>query len=243
LSQKFTIEDLSAYLDGELDEDRSNALEQALETDAALREELERLSATDAELRSLSDAILKDQIPERLLKTLETPSATTPGSRQFDWLKGLLAPAPLGFAMLALVAGLMLSPTIAPTAQAPSLIVENTDGRLTASPALASFLSEAASGTKTSVDGNAAVILLSLSTASDQKCRHYQIGLTTGLACKSGETWEIETLQSVSTPPSGDYQLASGPDMVAIQSAISQLPGVTPLDTAQEQAAIAADWQ
>jgi hypothetical protein len=71
MNQKPTIETLSAYIDGELDPEEMQAVEEALEKDQAAADELARLMVLNEMLTGAYDDALKGPIPLRAAQPLQ----------------------------------------------------------------------------------------------------------------------------------------------------------------------------
>lgn len=71
-------EQLSAYIDGELDQAEMSAVAQRLETDENARAELDRLKAADALALAMFDKDISDPVSLDLVKSIKAATLETP---------------------------------------------------------------------------------------------------------------------------------------------------------------------
>ena len=101
----FTREDLVAYLDGELPEQESQAIEESLGKNEALRSEVDSLSKTWQMLDELVPVRASEEFSAKTLASLATVKNEEPTRRRIDW-RELVAPC-TGISLVALSAVLM----------------------------------------------------------------------------------------------------------------------------------------
>ena len=97
---------LTAYIDGELDEGETRALEAALSKDPALRALEERLRSVVASVEALPHPAPSTALRRRVLAAIETPSLR---ERLSAWLSGP-ALVPAGLAVAAAVTAVLVWP-------------------------------------------------------------------------------------------------------------------------------------
>jgi surface antigen len=72
MNQKFDERTLSAYVDGELDSETMRDIEAFIETDANARKYVVNAVKTTARLRAMTNEVLHEEVPERLLSVLHS---------------------------------------------------------------------------------------------------------------------------------------------------------------------------
>jgi len=83
-AQAYTDDDLHAWVDGQLPQDRRLAFEQAMAQDAALAARANELQRQNAWLRGGLDPMLEEPVPERLVAATRVNPAPLPAARR--WL-------------------------------------------------------------------------------------------------------------------------------------------------------------
>lgn len=103
-------EQLSAYLDGALPPEDMQAVEDALEHDAALQDELEALMAGDAIAQDAFGAMLDEAVPQSLISAIENAVPAQPANQPARPTRfvGLAAAAVVGALVVGSLAGYML---------------------------------------------------------------------------------------------------------------------------------------
>lgn len=236
-------EQIAAYLDGTLVDAELAAFEAELEQDDALANEVARLSANDALLRAAFDAPMQQPVDAALLERmgLAALQAQPPGSppagavaandnpwfwRRWQWpLSGAIA------ASLALLA--LLQPGLRSQEQSE----------------FAAALDSAPSATPFGLaDGGSITPRLTFAASGGRFCREYlqtgRAGTATGIACRSGGTWQIEAVvkSGAALPDRSEIVAASGENSADLDKVYARLGASDPLDAAAEQALIANNW-
>lgn len=245
-------EELIAFLDGELPDDRLAAVEAALAADPALADRAEALAASDHAVRAAFDAVLKEPVPPALLAaaTPATPAvidlAAVRAARQQEraapvagrlrwWQPAALAAS--------LAIGFVIGNGVPQSgdAAADPLIIADAAGTR-AGPTLAAALAGTRSGTDTTLPGGVLRPVISVRAEDGRLCRQFGIqqaqSAITALACRTGNQWQIVVASSTAATRT-DYALAAGPGEAAITAALEALGAGEPLDAAGEAAALA----
>ena len=235
--------ELSAYLDGELDPARADALETRLAAEPELAERLAALRTAEARFVRELEAVEDAPLPEGLLSLLESgdaaPAANVAGLQQ-------RRPAPLPLALaagIALVVGFLLARLVVPPAGAPgdSLLA---GGVVDSASPLHDVLQHQPSGTLTELAGGAVVTpVMSFAAEGGGYCRELQVQSAAGgsraLACtRSGAAWQVEVAEFAPADAAG-YQVAGSSSAVARAGARRRAG--EPLD-AEEEAALLGRW-
>lgn len=226
-NQTITDEQLSAYLDGMLDEADVRALEAALENDPGAGLRLVRMARNDRSLKQHFREAARRPVPEAISAMLE------PAPRQErSWWSGLAerltswsaTPAPLqamGAVAVLAVVGIGVLTMFDPGA--PFNGAPRQAAVVRALPSTSSevsrFLDEQPSGEALSLDGSGrALVDMSFQHADGRYCRQYRVVLgeasssIAAIACRSGSEWQEVLIQRVDNPiaESGMFQTASG---------------------------------
>lgn len=82
MDEKITMEMLSAYVDGELDDAAARDVERAMARDAGIRSEVQSLRECDAALRAALAAPAREHPPERLVNVIEDGFAARAARRR-----------------------------------------------------------------------------------------------------------------------------------------------------------------
>ena len=246
-------EDLTAFLDGELDEAACLRIETALETDPALRDRLNRLNRADEAVRSAFGAALNEgrtQSLEDAIRAAVAGQSAKPAvtAEVLPFARPDRRPAPWVWpAMMAatLVMGVLVGRTITPATGGGDWIAPAGAGAPAAGPKLASALSRTPSGVAFDLaDNRKGQVSLTFASASGDLCRQFQItdaaGKQDALACRRGrEAWRLVALAA--TAPAGGggtFRTAAGPGEDPVSAVADRLIAGEPMDAAQEAAAL-----
>ena len=238
-------EQLSAYLDGELEAAERDRLLAALEKDNELRRLAELLRQNDERLRAASRSLVRDEVPERFVRLFgkeaerDRPVPSVPASagqasnynRRLTWR--------LGSAMAASLAiGLLLGSEFARG---------GSDGLMSAP--LEAGLDHAVSGTEFKLaSGEQLAPRLTFARKGGGYCRQFQLksksATASGIACRSDGDWTLEALMPGSRPSASDgYIVAEGSSDPRLDDLIDSLREGDPLDPAAEAELIRRDWR
>jgi hypothetical protein len=237
---------ISAYLDGALDAAGMAEFERAMAQDDALAAEVERLLGNDDLLRAAFDGPMQNGIDDALLERMgladPAPSAEVialpvsgeqsiaANDNQPIWRRWRL---PAAGAMAAAIA-------LAITLGLPGSGGMPFSAALDATP----------SGQLAMLDDGAELMPVLTFVAGDGRfCREFSLGTGSqggkGIACRSGAgAWQVEALEGGATrlTDSGQIVLAAGAESTALDAAYDRLAATDPLQSAREEALIAADW-
>ena len=244
MSERLELNDelLCAYMDGELDAAMRARVEQALVDDAGARVRLERMRVADGRLKAeipLSALQPDDPLSARILDGKAVPPrASRP-------------PLRLGAVITALAAGiggvivgfvLARSQEVPPTpfvaaAPAPALSGASSNRLLLAA------LNSGESGKAVEQGGRSARIILTFEADDGRYCRafrsHESGAAAEGVACRSGEQWEVVAWDGTVDPDEG-FRSAGASEL--LDDVMDRLGGGAALEAADERALIERHW-
>ena len=234
---------LSGFLDGELDGDSRAAVEArtAREADAAAL--LSRLRGNDDLVRAAFDGPMQEGVPERFAAAIDaglashaqaerTPRVMPGNDNQPRWwhLSGAVAAS--------LAIGLVLGTQFMPSGHGATGSVALSDA-LDATPSLQ---------TVTLASGERLTPQLTFAQSGGGYCRQFRMTIAdrdqAGVACRTTGQWAVEALlPATSTGSARDaYVTAEGPEPSGVAEVIDARRAGDPLNAAAEQALIARDW-
>jgi len=239
---------LSQYLDRELADAETTALERRLANEPGLRATLDKMRRVDDNLRVTLHPAGCDEVPPRITALLEAACPAASNIVPFPSRRGRAGVGLAVAASLLAAVGLWLAPqwrvadhSIHPADAGNDLVAR----------ALEDTASSADEWTSLD-DGGRLRAVLSFAGASGQWCREYQLGLGSeqwrGVACRSHDNgaWHTQVLveeHSVAADTGMDYQPAGADDLDTISRYISDHATDIPLSASEEAALIANDWQ
>lgn len=215
---------IGAYLDGELDAERSAMVEQQLRADKGAAARLERMRA--------ADDVLKRALPAARISQDDALAASILAAQPFahrrDWALRIAALA------AAAVFGLLIGRGASNDAPAPYAI----------SAQEARLLDTQPSGRVTEISTGAFEVVLSLQSEAGDVCRQFRLTRdmqsTDVLACRRGvEEWRMV---AAATAASVEGYVPAGANS-PLDAAIEALGPVQALDTVQEGEQISSGWR
>jgi len=227
-----------AWLDGELSGPEADAIAERVAADPSLSKLADEHKAMQSRLKAALDSVAEMPVPDRLLHAISTPGTVidfgAARTRRRAWLD--LA-WPQWTAMAATLAlGIFLGTMIAPGPTGP---VEVDRGRLYAAGALGQALDTRLASTPA---GNGARVGVTFRDRSGTICRSFAEGQSAGLACRSGDRWQVRGLFAGQSGEASEYRMASSIDPRLAALIESTIAG-EPFDAAEEKAARARGWR
>lgn len=255
----WTDEQLSAFLDHQLEDHDADALMDDLSRDDSLAARLAELTEANAAISGAFDAPLHEPVPERLLAIVEGfKDANVDISRSADVVDlaarrdAKAAPKPLAQPQerwrMPLAAGFALVVGAVAGAQFGSMAG---DRRLTQLEAavidsrdpLHRVLSTTPSAESATLPGDAQVRpILSFVDGSGRLCREFEmashVSTALGVACRGEDNWRLELLVPAADRPDGaaGYVQASGYNEAAVDAVLGRLKASEPLSAERERA-------
>lgn len=198
-NESITDEELSAYLDAELDPARADEITARLAADEALLNRLTQLRSAQAELTEQFQALNDTPLPDNINELLQTESASSSASV-------------LPFKPRPSVSRLLPGMAAAATIVLAVMLVWQQPSTASLNPQIAAILNDAADASSTPLaDGQLQV--LATYEAAQQRCRTYLHATSEqtrvhGLACqRAGSDWQVEL--EVSEKTAAGYQTAT----------------------------------
>lgn len=239
-----TDEELMAYVDGELDAGRREALRQEIAASTDLAQRVAEQQALRDRLNHAFDPTLDEPVPSRLTnlasraRVVDFGSAVPRRSSRIAWLSGLALAA-------GIVLGVALGPVLLQLArERPEIVASGAE--VAAGGALADALSQRLASEQAASDP----IRLGVSflAKNGEYCRTFisRRGDATlaGMACRHGAEWRVDALQSVTIVPGdadGYRQAATSLPPLVLQAAEAAMTG-DPLDAVGEADARDHHW-
>jgi hypothetical protein len=229
---------ITAWLDDEMSPRERRDFEAAVSASPELGMRVARLSRIERMLAPAFAETLNEPIPDRFDAILRRrPAFSLDGMRAF--LSDMFTVRQAGMVAASLVVGVVVGGVLlARSAGGPGL--EPANGAFAANGDMAVKLASLQSGQ----GGEGFNIRLSLIDDSGRYCRQFETASATGLACRDGDNWTIDTLSTtVHAAADGAYVMADGTADPAIAAAMVRRGVKQVLDQAEEAAAIKAGWK
>lgn len=232
---KFSDEMLMAYADGELDLVSRAEIEAAMAQDPEVAAAIERHRRLAGRVRAAYEGVVDEPVPEKLASlaggatVTQLRRAPQPGRWSMPQWAALAASV-----TAALAVGMLVS-------RAPSEPYEETAAGLVAR----GVLEEALTTRLASASSESTVqIGLSFRERGDNYCRTFHMereAPLAGLACRSGEDWQIRVLAAARSRQ-GELRPAGAMPMAVLHAVDAAIDG-EPLDAAEEAEAREAGWR
>ncbi len=233
---------ITAFLDGQMNDEDARSFEDAMEQDPDLAKEVARLAGNDQLLRTAFDAPMHATVDDALLArmglgepkgadVIPFPATRAANDNSNSWRKWQW---PLGGAIAASLALMLVTQVGQGPASQEALSIA-----LDATPS---------SSTVRMADGRSITPKISFASADGRFCREFlQTSAEkseTGIACRSDGRWSIEALAKggAALPGSEEIVTASGEDTSKLDAAYQRLGASDPFDAAKERALIAKRW-
>ena len=226
---------LIAFADNELPDAERAEVEAALASDPALRAQLEAQQQLRRRLSAGFDPVLEEEIPTILMTAAQRPSNVLP------FASAMRAPrwsVREWSAMAASLAGGLIIGLGVMANQSP--MIAATDHGLVAHGALARALDTQLAADAPSV----ARMGISFRNQNAEYCRAFSLvqQQTAGIACKTGDQWQIG-MTAHAAAPTGEVRTAASETPPQILSAIDASIEGDPLDAVGEARARASGWR
>ncbi len=226
-----------AWLDGELDPAESAQVEAAVAADPRLARMAEQHRGFGKRLSEAFETVVDAPLPERLASAVKPPRSAIIdfGSRRSrrGW-----SPLPQWAAMAAsLVLGIVVGTAL--IGERGASPVEIRGGQMVAAGQLDNALEQQLASAGAARDLRIGV------TFRDQAgavCRSFTDQRSSGLACRTGDRWQVRGLFDAPQGQAGDYRMAAGADPNLAALIDSTIAGDA-FDAAQERAARDRGWR
>lgn len=242
---KWSDEQLSAFLDGELPANEMDALSREVEADKELAARLDRLSEANvayvAAVGSIDDAPMSTGLKAAMAAG---PAAKVIQFRPRNIGAFVMEHRAIAAALVCAAAVWSVFSTMRPAGDVPP----DSQGYIAAASPLHRMLEETPSSVPVKLPGGVeATPRLTFATAAGSFCRQYRLQSATGsseaIACREDDGWRIEV--AVFGAPGanpGDFQTAAGSASQTLDAFIDRAIAGEPLDAEQESDAIDRGW-
>lgn len=248
-----TNEQLSAFVDGELEDDLSSTVSAMIKEDPELMARVEKLQITDGIISRTYSAIDEKPMPQGVLDLLEADEEKNKLSTFFNKFGEFFTgkqTLSLAFSMAAItIISIPVVTTILSTSQHSTLVLS---GTIDKSSMIYDVLEMSPSTTLTALgDNNKLTItpIYTFKTTTGNYCREFVQQLrdqqARAIACRNNNNWEIQVagLEIVSANDGGEYSTASMADSVKFDLFIEKNIANEPFDSNEEQIIIEKRWQ
>lgn len=234
MTTRFNDDQLSAFIDGELEPDQQKVIERALAQDPELGERVRQLKHVDRLIVEAYSEIENSPMPEGLMNLLQVPVASERASEAknvVDFPTTSVSPKKtFGISAVAASVALMIGVAIGSLLDRDdnatkdllafgSIIQPDSD--------FYSTLESQASGTSKSTSFGNISVILSFKSKSGEFCREFALAEDSqsarALACRTSNGWEMRlaSFSSQSQPSAGEYIPASAAEDQAFADALS----------------------
>jgi hypothetical protein len=251
VSERFELNDelLCAYMDGELDAQMRERVEQALVDDAGARVRLERMRVADERLKAevpLPVAQPDDPLSARILEGKPiAPSLALPRTRgRGKWGVAITAlAAGIGGVVVGFVLSRSQEPKVVPVVA--SVVPASTSLSGASSNELLLATLESGESGKPAVEGDRSVqIILTFESDDGRYCRTFGArdarGAAEGVACRTGGRWQVVAWDGTADPGEGLH--AAGASEL-LDDVMDRLGGSPALEVAEERTLIEQHWK
>ncbi len=234
---KITDETLSAFLDSELPENEMEQVRLALETDDELVMRLAELSEVDALLKQHASLIDQQPLSEALAKTVAKLQ-----NNNLVQLSAWQRVKQAANKNLAIAASIAVVFGVGTT----SYFQTQSNSSLVAQHIATALDTQLSTDEVTQADGTTFKASLSFANLQGELCRQYEVAAAAksnvAIACKTADGWQVKTqFQQGKSDNGSQYQTAS--NNKPLEQVIDQMISGAPLNTNQEQQAIAQQWK
>lgn len=260
-----TLEQLNAYLDGEMDDAARAAFEARLALDPALREHLEQIRTVSESVEAEFVALPAGAPSEELFAAVKAFAAAHPAGTEVNGARiikleqrpktagpqGLAAwQLPVAAAVAFCVgAGAMWLVQTMQTNSNTLTAAAVSSGRVAEGAMLHRVLERVESGATERAGHETIRPILTFKAKDGRYCREFEAfsadGAVVGVACRAANDWRMEVLLSAAAraPDETQYAPASGFNARALDDVVSQLMDGAALDAAAEAEALRKGWQ
>jgi anti-sigma factor RsiW len=227
---------LMAFVDGELDEVNRARVERAVAEDPALKARLAQQQRLRSCLAAHYGPVAEEEVPERFRALLETNVVAFPAAAP--------RPArPLWQTLTAMAATLVLGLAVGRTLLAPApaagpFAVEN--GTMMARGDLADALETQLASAQPQDAGTR--IGVTFARNDGRPCRTFDSQAAAGIACRTGNGWQVMMTAAGSGRQRSDYRQA-GSENPLVQQAAQEMMAGEPYDDAAERRARDSGWR
>lgn len=255
---KFTEEQLSAYLDGELPDKLMAAIKTAITKDPKIAGRVSALDMANQSIKAAYGDISEEPIPAEILALLgdkavpikrATMNNVVPFRARLSTFSASKWAAPLA-ASLAMMIGLTVGRGTLVAPDNNGALFAQLTGTITTSSPLYDILETRPSAVEVRFDNGEDIAIkptLTFQTVDGQYCREFQAqseaSALRGVACRSKTNWKILTLNQAERYAGEGYQTASGTSAEIVNQVIDTIIFGDPLSGEDENKLIARGWK
>jgi len=243
---KISLEQLMAFVDGELTAEEERKIAAEIAGDAALAAYVEEQRAVKAQLTRDFAPILSAPVPDHFERMILDATPRKPAPRHslmqrfFPGIGSARVLIPAG----ALAAGVAIGIGISGLFPSGTML-QNRNGELLASGDLARVLS-----TQLAADQNTSAparVGISFVDKAGEFCRSFQTDDTgqnalAGIACRVGDSWRVVATAATQSAPAGTFRQAAAALPNSLRDAITGMMAGQPLNATAEREARAHNW-
>jgi hypothetical protein len=258
-AMKYSDEQLSAFLDGELSDVEFQKLEACLVNDSKLRQRLSDLAEANTALQAAYRPIADEPVPAHILAMLDAPKPVSKNAENSndvielfsvnDNQRGSKWLLPIA-ASIALVAGVIIGQFGLGGAGSNQTLMAQVSGTIAPDNPLFDVLETTPSAMQAALIAGETIEVrptLSYQTASGTYCREFEVtGTDTALhsvACRSDAGWEIQILNRIQVHGQEGMRTASGASDQAVDQFVSDTMDDIPFGSEQELVLIKNGWK
>jgi negative regulator of sigma E activity len=237
----FSDEDLTAYVDGELDDEKRQQVQDAIHRDPEIARRVASHQALRDTLRKGFEPVLQEPVPERLLTAARSASAVSKSNVvPFRDHRVPVRPRPRWIALAAsFILGALALQFGASLLKSDSITERN--GQMLAAGILREALSNQLTASQT--PQTPVQIGVSFLSHGGNYCRTFQFRDLGGLACNEAGSWKLEVLARENHTGNSEYRPAATNLPPAVVQAVTDTISGEPLDAREETSARAQKWQ
>jgi hypothetical protein len=243
----WTDEQLSAFLDGELSAQDTDALSQEIERDTQLAARMERIGSANTAFVDAVGQIDRAPIKESLKAAIETrPSAKVIAFRPRSLTAFVAEHRAIAASLLcaAAVWGVM-STTSNGSPSDP--FAPGPDGLIMASSPLHQLLETAPTGQISTVGSATAAPRLTFAADDGSFCRQFDVvveeGVSAAIACREETGWRTQVVAYGLSRPTGDFQTVSALRSPALESFLDNRMSGAPMNAEEEKRLLQNGWK
>jgi hypothetical protein len=244
--RNWTDEQLSAFLDGELSAQDTDALSQEIERDARLAARMDRLGSASTAYVDAVGQIDRAPISAGLKTAIETPPASRVIAFRPRSLTAFVAEHRAVAASLLCAAAVWGVMSAASNGSQSDPFAPGPDGVVMANSPLHRLLETAPTGQASTVGSATAAPRLTFAADDGSYCRQFDVvtdeGVSAAIACREDAGWRTQLVAYGLSRPTGDFQTASAARSPALESFLDAHMSGAPMNTEEEARLLENGW-
>lgn len=246
--QDWTDEQLSAFIDGELSAEDTDALALAIDSDPELAARMERLGVANTAFVEAIGQIDHAPLSPALKAQMETPPTAEVVQFRPRSVRNFLIEHRAIAASLVCAVGVWGVTSMGAQQAEPDPFGTDADGYIVASSPLGRMLETAATGEVVTVaDTSTATPRLTFASADGQFCRQFDVArkdsASAAIACRDDGAWRVQIAAYGLPRPTGDFQTASASRSPALEAFLDQRMTGEPMNADAEARLLKGGWK